>query len=217
MSSARTAASPTARSGHVEESLNHVVVLVAVLITGCAGAVTPSAGADNGALRTSPADGGLAHCGSSEAARPRCRPAGSCSTDLKADEVEDYFTIDTDGTDAIALFTLQGCGCARLSPDGTHIWTMGQTEHGTPPRLTTMRLDGSEREVFAPPSETLNLGPRRPARTDGGSPSTAGTRRILRRTACISARRTWTTCGSSATGTTSVSSRSPSAPMDSRC
>jgi hypothetical protein len=77
---------------------------------------------------------------------------------LAADEVETYFTIDTDGTDEREVFTLQGCGCARLSPDGTHIWTMGETRHGTY-SFTTMRVDGSEREVIAPPSKTLNLGP----------------------------------------------------------
>jgi hypothetical protein len=75
---------------------------------------------------------------------------------LDAEHVEHYFTIKTDGTDEHALFTADGCGCARFSPDGTHVWTMGATGHGTW-SFTTMRPDGSERVVVNPPIETLTL------------------------------------------------------------
>ena len=81
---------------------------------------------------------------------------------LGSDEVEHYFTVNTDGTDEHALFTTEGCGCARLSPDGTQVWTMGATGHGTW-SFTTMRPDGTDRVVVDPPIETLNLGPASPS------------------------------------------------------
>ena len=81
---------------------------------------------------------------------------------LEDDEVEHYFTIRTDGTDERALFTLQGCGCARWSPAGDHVWTMGATGHGTY-SFMTMRPDGRDAVVMAPPIRTLNLGPAAPS------------------------------------------------------
>jgi Tol biopolymer transport system component len=79
-----------------------------------------------------------------------------------SDEVEHYFTINSDGTGEQALFTTEGCGCARWSSDGTHIWTMGATGHGTW-SFTTMRPDGTDRVVISPPIKTLNLGPAMPS------------------------------------------------------
>jgi Tol biopolymer transport system component len=73
------------------------------------------------------------------------------------DKVEHYFTVSTDGTNEQALFTAEGCGCARWSVDGTRVWTMGATGRGTW-SFTTMRSDGSDRVVVSPPIETLNLG-----------------------------------------------------------
>jgi WD40 repeat protein len=78
------------------------------------------------------------------------------------DEVEHYFTINTDGTDEQPLFTAEGCACARWSADGTRVWTMGATGHGTW-SFTTMRPDGSDRVVVSPPIATLNLGPGAPS------------------------------------------------------
>jgi len=75
---------------------------------------------------------------------------------LTAGNIEEYFTIKTDGTEEQALFTAEGCGCAHFSPDGTSVWTMGPTEHGTW-SFSTMRHDGSQREVISPPIETLSL------------------------------------------------------------
>ncbi len=77
---------------------------------------------------------------------------------LSADEVEDFVTINTDGTNEDALFERQGCGCGRLSPSGRQVWTMGPTGHDTF-SFMTMGLDGSDPTVFDPPIETLNLGP----------------------------------------------------------
>ena len=75
-----------------------------------------------------------------------------------ADGLEHYFTIKTDGTDEHALFTADGCGCARFSPDGTRIVTMGATGHVPPTwSLMTMRPDGSDPVVISPPIETLTL------------------------------------------------------------
>lgn len=75
-----------------------------------------------------------------------------------SDGVEHYFTIRTDGTDEQALFTAEGCGCARWSADGTRVWTLGATGHGTF-SFTTMKPDGSDRVVVSPPIKTLNLAP----------------------------------------------------------
>ena len=75
---------------------------------------------------------------------------------LTAGNIEEYFTVKTDGTEEHALFTAEGCGCARFSPDGASVWTMGPTDHGTW-SFSTMRHDGTEREVFSPPIETLSL------------------------------------------------------------
>ena len=139
--------------GH--RSLSGAVALLAVLVAGCASAVAPTAARMTASAPTPAATSAPPTATAAPAAMP---PGRILFHRLKADEVEDYFTIDTDGSDELALFTLQGCGCARLSPDGTQIWTMGETEHGTY-SFTTMRLDGGERQVIAPPSATLNLGP----------------------------------------------------------
>ena len=84
---------------------------------------------------------------------------------MGSDGVEHYFTINTDGTDERALFDAEGCGCARFAPDGTQVWTMGSTGHGTW-SFTTMEADGSDRVVVEPPIDTLNLGPAA-SNTDG--------------------------------------------------
>src|SRR6266508_4427706 len=75
-----------------------------------------------------------------------------------SDEVEHYFTINTDGTDEQALFTAEGCTCAQWSADGTRVWTLGATGHGTF-SFATIKPDGSDRVVISPPIKTLNLAP----------------------------------------------------------
>ena len=141
-------------------SLRLGLTLVAMLAAGCSGAGAPSAPpATASAPTTVSTPTSTVSPSAPPTAAPAAMPAGRILfRRLNADEVEDYFTIDTDGSDELALFTLQGCGCARLSPDGTRIWTMGETEHGTY-SFTSMGLDGSNREVIAPPSKTLSLGP----------------------------------------------------------
>ena len=84
-------------------------------------------------------------------------PAGRIlSFRIGADGLEHYFSMNTDGTDERELFTADGCGCARFSPDGTRIVTMGPTGHDTW-SLMTMLPDGSDRVVVDPPIETLSL------------------------------------------------------------
>ena len=84
-------------------------------------------------------------------------PAGRIlSFQIGADGLEHYFSMNTDGSDRRDLFSADGCGCARFSPDGTHIVTMGPTGHDTY-SLMTMQPDGSDREVVDPPIETLSL------------------------------------------------------------
>ena len=81
----------------------------------------------------------------------------------ESDELEHYYSINTDGTNEQSLFTADGCApCVRWSPDGTRVWTMGATGHGTW-SLSTMRPDGSDRVTISPPIESLNLGPAVPS------------------------------------------------------
>jgi Tol biopolymer transport system component len=73
------------------------------------------------------------------------------------DRLEQYFTVNADGTGEKALFTRKGCApCVRWSADGTRIWTIDATGHGTW-SFTTLKPDGSDRTVISPPTETLNL------------------------------------------------------------
>lgn len=69
---------------------------------------------------------------------------------------EHYFTIRPDGSDEQAVFSAQGCTCLQLSPDGTAIWSLSATEHGTAAH-TTMKIDGSGRVVHVPSTKTLSL------------------------------------------------------------
>lgn len=73
-----------------------------------------------------------------------------------SDSEEQYFTINTDGTDEQALFTSEFCACARWSPDGSHVWTLGETSDGTF-SFMTIRPDGTEPMVVTPPIDDINL------------------------------------------------------------
>jgi Tol biopolymer transport system component len=75
-----------------------------------------------------------------------------------ADDVEHYFTINTDGTDEQAIFDREGCTCAQWSADGSQILTLDATDHGTY-SFMTIRPDGSGGVILDNPSHTLNLAP----------------------------------------------------------
>ncbi len=143
-------------------SARGVLAVAAVLVAGCSGtgAVPPAqpSAAPSVTTSSSPVATATAPAATATVTADPVPPGRILFHRLGPEEVEAYFTIDTDGTNEQALFELQGCGCARLSPDGSLIWTMGATGHGTY-SFTTMRLDGSQREVVSPPSRTLNLGP----------------------------------------------------------
>lgn len=138
----------------------------ALLLAGCTGGGTQAASVTPGespALTTSGMSAGLASPASTATAAPAELPAGRIVFERQdSDAREHYFTINADGTDERPLFTAAGCGCARWSTDGTRVWTMGATGHGTW-SFTTMRPDGSDRAVISPPIETLNLGPATPS------------------------------------------------------
>ena len=138
----------------------------ALLLAGCTGGGTQAASVTPGespALTTSGMSAGLASPASTATAAPAELPAGRIVFERQdSDAREHYFTINADGTDEQPLFTAAGCGCARWSTDGTRVWTMGATGHGTW-SFTTMRPDGSDRVVISPPIETLNLGPATPS------------------------------------------------------
>lgn len=75
------------------------------------------------------------------------------------DELEQYFTVNTDATNEVALFTRNECApCVRWSADGSRIWTIDATNHGTW-SFTTLMPDGSDHTVISPRSKTLNLAP----------------------------------------------------------
>ncbi len=73
-----------------------------------------------------------------------------------ADGLEHYFTMDTDGTGAVELFTREGCSCIGWSPEGDRIWTVSLSDRVV---FTTMLPDGTDERVLTPASETLNLAP----------------------------------------------------------
>jgi Tol biopolymer transport system component len=144
-------------------SLTLSAVLV-VLSAGCTGTGTvPSVAPGRSSGATPSVSSPTAVTSAPATATPVAVPAGRILFErVGSDEVERYFTMNIDGSDEQALFTTEGCGCARWSTDGTQIWTMGATGHGTW-SFTTMRPDGSGRSVISPPIKTLNLGPAMPS------------------------------------------------------
>jgi WD40 repeat protein len=143
-----------------------LALIVGLAIAGCtSGGTVPSVTPGAASLATprglSPT--ATASSAATEAASPTEVPPGRVLFDRhEADGLEHYYTINTDGTDEQALFTHDGCACARWSPDGTRVWTMGETGHHTW-SLTTMLPDGSERVVISPSIKALNLGPAMPS------------------------------------------------------
>lgn len=134
-----------------------VLAFVAAFLAACTGSgapLTPTVSPSEPAAKTSPATTeGPATPASPAAVVP---PGRILFYRIGSDGLEHYFTVNTHGTDEHALFTTDGCGCARFSPDGTSILTMGATGHGTW-SLMTLRPDGSHRVVLNPPIETLTL------------------------------------------------------------
>jgi Tol biopolymer transport system component len=131
------------------------ILFVTLFLGGCTGGGTTASGSPTASLGTSPS--ALASLVATPTPEPAVVPSGRILFyRVGSDEMEHYFTVNTDGTNEQALFTHDGCGCARWSPDGTRVWTMGDTGHGTW-SFTTMRPDGSDRVVVSPPIETLTL------------------------------------------------------------
>ena len=133
-----------------------VAVLTLVLLTiGCQGGqLAPSPSRETSLTRQPPAS-----------AQAKSTLAPSASADILTGTIafdrvdgagEHYFTIRPDGSNEHDLFSIQGCSCIQLSPDGSTIWTLAETEHGTV-AFTTMRPDGTDRTVHLPPTKTLSL------------------------------------------------------------
>lgn len=145
-----------------------LVASVALLLAGCTGggtvaSVTPGAPTTSGPSPTAVASPVVA------SGPPRPSPSGTPAiAEVPAgrilfhragsDGVEHYFTINTDGTDEQALYTREGCACARWSADGTHVQTLDATGHGTF-SFTTMKPDGSDVVTITRHIKTLNLAP----------------------------------------------------------
>jgi hypothetical protein len=133
----------------MSRSLNHHVVLVAVLVAGCTGTAAPSE--PPATVSASPP--------SASAAQVEVPPGRIVFYRHGSDGVEHYFTINTDGTDERVLFDREDCApCVMTSPDGTQIWTLDATGHGTW-SFATMKPDGSDPRVIDPAITTLNLAP----------------------------------------------------------
>ena len=143
-----------------------LATFAALVVVGCTGGGTvPSVGPDASSLTAPQGSSPTAPASSTATATawPTDVPSGRILFDRhEADGLEHYYTINTGGTDEHALFTHDGCDCARWSPDGTRVWTMGATGHATW-SLMTMLPDGSERVVISPPMKTLTLGPAMPS------------------------------------------------------
>ena len=86
-------------------------------------------------------------------------PSGTIAFNRIGDDgVEHYFAIQSDGVGEHSLFSEDGCACLVLSPAGGEVWASSMTEAGMM-AFTTMRADGSDRQVHEPSIATLNLVP----------------------------------------------------------
>jgi Tol biopolymer transport system component len=73
-----------------------------------------------------------------------------------SDEVEHYFTINSDGTDEREIYTAQECGCAHWMADGSRVMSLGESGKDVW-SLMTVRPDGTDRVVIPTPIKTLSL------------------------------------------------------------
>jgi Tol biopolymer transport system component len=145
--------------------MNHTltfVALVAATLVGCTGGGTTASvapGESPGSATPEGSPGALGSAAATATATLSALPTGRILFHrVGSDGVEHYFTIKTDGTDEQALFTAEGCGCAHWSADGTQVFTLSNTGHGTF-SFTTIRPDGTNRVVLNNPINTLNLAP----------------------------------------------------------
>ena len=131
------------------------VACIALAMEGCvSGTATPSEPRD---ASVGPAAFASPEAVPSAIATPATLPDGRVLFHRTgSDDVEHYFTINTDGTNETAVYEAEGCSCAHLSADGKRILTIGETGHGTY-SLLTMNLDGSDHVTTDPPIATLNL------------------------------------------------------------
>jgi Tol biopolymer transport system component len=133
---------------------------LATIVAGCvSGAATPPVAptASPGPTISRSSPSALASPIQSPTASPAVVPPGRILFHrVGPDEVERYFTTNTDGTNETAVYEAEGCSCAHLSADGKRILTIGATGHGTW-SLLTMNLDGSDQLTTDGPIPTLNL------------------------------------------------------------
>ena len=132
-----------------------VATCIAVITAGCtSGIATPSASPE---ATVGPATSPSPAAVPSGIATPASLPDGRVLFHRTgSDEVERYFTINTDGSNETAVYEAEGCSCAHLSADGKRILTIGETGHGTW-SLLTMNLDGTDHVTTDPSIATLNL------------------------------------------------------------
>ena len=107
-----------------------LVAVASVIVAGCGAGTTASAAPSlsSGPTQPPPSPGATTSTFATQASVP----AGRILFHRQAsDEIERYFTINTDGTDERALYTAEGCDCAHWSADWTHVLTLGATGLGT--------------------------------------------------------------------------------------
>lgn len=81
---------------------------------------------------------------------------------------ENYFTIRPDGSGERDLFSIEGCSCLQLAPNGQTIWAQSETKWGTL-AFATMEAGDKDRTVVVPSPKTLSLATGPHASTpDGG-------------------------------------------------
>ncbi len=146
-----------AKEIHVTFSLRPaVVVAVLIVAIGCQATTSPSTGpspSEPSAVTSLPStlDSG--------------RPSASATLELTGTiafargefpDPEQYFTIRPDGSDERDLFSIEECSCLQFSPDASSVWTLNETAWGTV-AFTTVKPDGTGKEVHVPPTKTLSL------------------------------------------------------------
>lgn len=134
-----------------------IIVVLALALAGCnASPGSPASGAASpGGARSS--SGALSPSAAPSVAASTVPPGRIAYMRVDPDEVERYFTVDSDGKNEHSLFETRGCACIRWSADGSQIWTVTETE--TALAYTTQDPDGGNRVVHVPDIPTLSLAP----------------------------------------------------------
>lgn len=125
-----------------------VVVAAVVLVAACQGSGAPG----------SPASSVVPSTSNSPASAAPDVPAGTIAFNRVDESGEHYFTIHTDGTEEVELFSAEGCSCIGWSPTGDELWSVGVSDDGQV-GFATLQPDGSDRSVLVAPIPTLNLAP----------------------------------------------------------